>query len=460
VARLTAAGKEITAFEADVAKCTKGGYYEDALVHQRKLESAIDGLEIMHTLAQWARREVSKESAALHHVEEQRDFIRSAKLRDHIAKVVRWAETGYGDLCSFPNYAFKQKMRETRQASTRTVVQERSAQSYLIPLAQVISITVTASSKETLQREKVERSTLEVDSSIEVHAPKPPPPPPPPKQKCLNVTCTKPKHPLCWRWYCYPRMRVEKRLKYCCQGTAMPIWFVFVALVIATCAVGGVGAIYGINELAKITPAPAPPVMASCASNGCPPGFGFKAINTHRLCSDFPDKRCTNAECCEKTPTPTLHPTTLSPTYSPTPFPTLPPTPNPTDSQGPTAAPTSPTSVPTQAPVRRHSSSHSLSLSHSRTLSLTHCLSPSHLPHPPISHIDGDGGHVRAVGGADYLWAFVRANIETDGSTHVSNDSAYEGTGASSFLFSLSHARSLSLTVSLPLISRLLPSLT
>ena len=102
----------------------------------------------------------------------------------------------------------------------------------------------------------------------------------------------------------------------------------------------------------------------------------------------------------------------------------------------------------------------SLSLSHSRTLSLTHCLSPSHLPHPPISHIDGDGGHVRAFVSADYLWAFVRANIESDGSTHVSNDSAYEGTGASSFLFSLSHAHSLSLTVSLPLISRLLPSLT
>ena len=61
-------------------------------------------------------------------------------------------------------------------------------------------------------------------------------------------------------------------------------------------------------------------------------------------------------------------------------------------------------------------------LSLTRTLSLTHCLSPSHLPPPPISHIDDDGGHVRAVGGADYLcafgraylWAFGRADNESD----------------------------------------------
>ena len=59
-----------------------------------------------------------------------------------------------------------------------------------------------------------------------------------------------------------------------------------------------------------------------------------------------------------------------------------------------------PSQAPTKTPVRRFFL-FSLSLSLSRTLSLTHCLSPSHLPPPPISHIDDGGGHVRAFVSAD-----------------------------------------------------------
>ena len=155
---------------------TVDGEYQRAGALQSKLENAIDRLQISYTVAQWVRREISKENAALSHVEEQRDFRRSLALSEHIAKVVRWSEEGFGDLGRFSNYGFRQKMRESTQAITRTVIQERTAETFVIPLAQVVSITISATTKDVLQREKIERSTLEVDKKLEVHAGEPDPP--------------------------------------------------------------------------------------------------------------------------------------------------------------------------------------------------------------------------------------------------------------------------------------------
>ena len=174
--RMAALSGAVAENETLVAKYTKAWKYEDAIKAQGKLEDAIDRIEVMRTLAQWVLREVAKENAALQHLEEQRDFARAPAMRDHIAKVVKWAESGFGDLTKFPKHKFMQKMRQTSEETTRTVVQERSSKTMFIPLSQVVSIEIVASTKETMQHEKVESRTLEVDGDIEVHAAEEAPP--------------------------------------------------------------------------------------------------------------------------------------------------------------------------------------------------------------------------------------------------------------------------------------------
>ena len=174
--RMADLSSSVAQSEKLVAKYTKQYQYEDAIKAQGKLEGAIDRIEVMRTLAQWVLREVAKENAALQHLEEQRDFARAPAMRDHITKVVQWAERGFGDLTKYPKHKFMQKMRQTRSATTRTVVQERSSTTMFIPLSQVVSIEIVASTKETMQHEKVESRTLEVDGDIEVHAAEEAPP--------------------------------------------------------------------------------------------------------------------------------------------------------------------------------------------------------------------------------------------------------------------------------------------
>ena len=223
-ARITARSHKINTLEANVTSCVAEQNYDRAAAWQRELENEIDRLQISYTLATWVRHEISKENAALAHVEMQRDFVRSALLTDHIAKVVRWSEDGFGDLDTFPTYKFKTLMKECVQVTTRTVVQERASETFLIPLAQVISITISAATQEVIQREKVERRQLAVDKSIDVFAGDAIP-----EKAVHTMLCST---PMCWRWYCYPRCRTEQRLRCCCKWTLIIPCLCFAALLV------------------------------------------------------------------------------------------------------------------------------------------------------------------------------------------------------------------------------------
>jgi hypothetical protein len=222
--RISALAHEINVLDTNVKSCIADHQFDLAGAWQRKLENEIDRLQISYTLATWVRNEISKEHAALAHVEFQRDFIRTKLLSDHIAKLVRWSEDGFGDLSAFPAYKFKSMMEESVQVTTRTVVQERAAETFLIPLAQVISITISAATQEVVQREKVERRRLDVEKSLDVYAGDEIP------AKAVHTRlCST---PMCWRWYCYPRCRAEQRLSCCCKWTLILPFICIAALLV------------------------------------------------------------------------------------------------------------------------------------------------------------------------------------------------------------------------------------